>query len=100
MGATTYISTITRTTTRKPIDILSPIPLTGSWSGGATMRVSTLLAQGLINDAQLILPTYAINSIILDDKCDSQESVRIVLNEMASRDTYVALGGSGCSDVC
>eukprot|EP00929_Paragymnodinium_shiwhaense_P034250 TRINITY_DN1865_c0_g1_i2.p1 TRINITY_DN1865_c0_g1~~TRINITY_DN1865_c0_g1_i2.p1 ORF type:complete len:1228 (+),score=240.72 TRINITY_DN1865_c0_g1_i2:155-3685(+) len=99
-AATNYYSTITRTTTRVAIDILSPIPLTGKWAGGLTMRVSILLAEGLINEAQQILPGYRINSVIRDDTCDSQESVRIVLNEMASNDKYVALGGSGCSAVC
>eukprot|EP00929_Paragymnodinium_shiwhaense_P109035 TRINITY_DN753_c0_g2_i3.p1 TRINITY_DN753_c0_g2~~TRINITY_DN753_c0_g2_i3.p1 ORF type:complete len:1266 (-),score=233.62 TRINITY_DN753_c0_g2_i3:486-4019(-) len=98
--ATNYYSTLTRTTTRVAIDILTPLPLSGAWTGGYTLRLSTLLAQGMINEGQHILPGYRINSVIKDDMCDSQESVRIVLNEMATADTYVALGGSGCSAVC
>eukprot|EP00929_Paragymnodinium_shiwhaense_P023180 TRINITY_DN14585_c0_g1_i1.p1 TRINITY_DN14585_c0_g1~~TRINITY_DN14585_c0_g1_i1.p1 ORF type:complete len:1194 (-),score=215.92 TRINITY_DN14585_c0_g1_i1:493-4029(-) len=98
--AADYYSTLTRTTTRVAIDILTPLPFSGSWTGGFTMRLSTLLAQGLINEGQQILPGYRINSVFMDDTCDSQESVRIVLNELATSDTYVALGGSGCSAVC
>eukprot|EP00929_Paragymnodinium_shiwhaense_P068898 TRINITY_DN34743_c0_g1_i1.p1 TRINITY_DN34743_c0_g1~~TRINITY_DN34743_c0_g1_i1.p1 ORF type:complete len:1694 (-),score=385.43 TRINITY_DN34743_c0_g1_i1:219-5300(-) len=98
--AYTFYSTITRSTTTISIDILAPMPLTGYWAGGATMRVATYLAEGLINEGQNILPGYSIRSTILDDKCDPQASVQIVLEQVATNDNYIALGGSGCSDVC
>jgi len=76
------------------------MPFQGDWSGGATMKVASLLAEGLINEQQIILPGYSIKSVFFDDKCNSVRSSEIVLGEMASKDTYIALGGAGCSHVC
>jgi len=64
------------------------------------MKVSSLLAEGLINEQQKILPGYNIKSVFFDDKCNSVTSSEIVLGEMATKDTYIALGGAGCSHVC
>jgi hypothetical protein len=95
-----YFASTTRTTTLEPVFILAPMPLTGEWAGGATMRVSALLAEKMINDQQIILPGYDLHHKILDDKCDGRESSKIVLEEMNKDDTYVALGGTGCSEAC
>jgi len=94
------LATTTRTTTLMTLEILSPMPFQGDWTGGATMKVSSLLAEGLINEQQKILPGYNLKSVFFDDKCDSVESSRTVLGEMATKDTYIALGGAGCSTVC
>jgi carbonic anhydrase len=96
----TALATTTRTTTLMTLEILAPMPFTGTWSGGATMKLASLVAEGLINEQQTILPGYNIKSVFFDDKCDGTESSRIVLAEMATKDTYIALGGAGCSKVC
>jgi len=95
-----FLATTTRTTTLMTLEILAPMPFSGEWSGGATMKVASLLAEGVINEQQKILPGYNLKSVFFDDKCDTDESSRIVLGEMAKKDTYVALGGAGCSKVC
>jgi hypothetical protein len=96
----TILATTTRTTTLMTLEILAPMPFSGTWSAGATMKTVSLLAEGTINEQQLILPGYNLKSAFFDDKCDGTESSRIVLAEMATKDTYVALGGAGCSAVC
>jgi len=98
--AFTYLATTTRTTTLMLLEILAPMPFQGDWSGGATMKVASLLAEGLINEQQIILPGYSIKSVFFDDMCDPVKSSEIVLGEMATKDTYIALGGSGCTRVC
>jgi len=87
-------------TVLEPISILAPVPLTGAWNAGLTMRLSARVAEGLINDEQLILPAYAVNHVFFDDKCDPTASSQIVLSEMKSAIHYVGLGGSGCSAAC
>ena len=87
-------------TVLEPISILAPVPLTGAWNAGLTMRLSARVAEGLINDEQLILPAYAITHVFFDDKCDPTQSSQIVLGEMKSATQYVGLGGSGCSAAC
>merc|ERR1719409_101624 len=60
----------TRTTTSVPIDVLAPVPLTGGvdgWDAGHTMRVSAMVAEGLINDEQFIMPGYGIYTAFFDD---------------------------------
>jgi hypothetical protein len=94
------LATTTRTTTLMTVEILAPMPFSGDWSAGPTMKVSSLLAQGLINEQQNVLRGYNLQSVFFDDKCDSVESSQLVLGEMARKDTYVALGGAGCSAVC
>jgi hypothetical protein len=84
----------------EPIHILAPMPMTGSWAAGATMKVSSLLSQGLINTDQVLLKGFALYSEFFDDKCDTTASLQIVLREQASTDKYVGLGGAGCSEVC
>jgi hypothetical protein len=96
----TALATTTRTTTLMTLEILAPMPFSGTWSGGATMKLASLLAEATINEQQRILPGYNLKSVFFDDKCDGTESSRIVLAEMATKDTYVALGGAGCSAVC
>lgn len=90
----------TRTTTLMPIEILTPLPLTGDWSGGRTMRLAALLAEDLINQEQVILPGYALRHVFFDDQCRPEVNSQIVLAEMSRKSTYLALGGAGCSKVC
>jgi hypothetical protein len=84
----------------EPVAILAPMPLTGAWNAGVTMRTAVLLSQGMINAEQIILPGFSLINMFFDDKCDAVESQQIVLREMASSTKYVALGGSGCDKVC
>jgi len=94
-------STSSRTTTSIPLYILAPIPLTGRWDAGRTMRASTLVAEDMINYQQQIIPGHAVYNQFFDDKCNAQEGMRLVLQESASVTMdYVALGGIGCSEVC
>jgi hypothetical protein len=95
-----YFGHTTRTTTLAAVGILAPIPLSGTWAGGRTMRVAALMAEKLINDDHLILEGYDIRHTFFDDHCDGRETARIVLEEMNKDDTYVALGGVGCSRCC
>jgi hypothetical protein len=84
----------------EPISILAPMPLTGSWNAGVTMRASARIAEGFINEEQVLLPGYSLQHVFFDDKCTATVSSQIVLREMASTIQYVGIGGSGCSDVC
>merc|ERR1719223_1364102 len=83
----------------EPVRILAPMPFTGSWPAGMTMRLSALLAEGTINDDQVILPGYSLTHVFFDDKCDATTSSQIVLREI-SLSQYVGLGGTGCTSVC
>jgi hypothetical protein len=94
-----YAST-TQTTTRVDIDILVPLPFNGSWEAGYTLRTSALVAEALINDQQLLLPGFRIQSKFRDDKCNGARAVRIILEETATSDQWVGIGGLGCDDVC
>merc|ERR1719310_2147873 len=99
--ADTLYTTASRTTTSIPLDVLTPLPLTGRWDAGRTMRTAALVAQDMINYQQIVMPGFAIYNNFFDDKCDSQEGMRLVLQESASVTTdYVALGGMGCTEVC
>lgn len=93
-------STVTRTTTIPPVQILAPIPLTGDWAAGRTMRVAALVAQDLINREQRLLPGYQLKTVFLDDRCDADTASKIMLGEMSKRSDYMALSGTGCSKVC
>merc|ERR1712232_858659 len=94
-------STSSRTTTSVPLDVLTPLPLTGSWTAGRTMRVASRVAEDMINYQQMVMPGFAIKNHFFDDRCDAQEGMRLVLQESASvLIDYVALGGMGCSEVC
>merc|ERR1719393_1208611 len=94
-------TTASRTTTSIELDVLTPVPLTGSWTAGRTMRTAARVAEDMINYQQRVMPGFAIRNNFFDDKCDSQEGMRLVLQESASVTTdYVALGGMGCTEVC
>ena len=47
---TTFFSSTTRTTTMMAVEILTPVPMTGSWAAGTTFRLAVLLAEGLIKE--------------------------------------------------
>jgi hypothetical protein len=85
---------------REPISILAPMPLTGAWNAGLTMRTSAMLAQGILNDDQLVLPGYALTHVFFDDKCNPTVSSQTVLREMSGTINYIGLGGAGCTSVC
>merc|ERR1719272_1401363 len=53
-------TTVVSTTTKSPVDILFPLPLTGSWDTGRTMRTAALVAQDIINTKQIVLPGHLI----------------------------------------
>ncbi|CAK9023189.1 Gamma-aminobutyric acid type B receptor subunit 1 (GABA-B receptor 1) (GABA-B-R1) (GABA-BR1) (GABABR1) (Gb1) [Durusdinium trenchii] len=95
-----FFSTTTRTTTMLALEVLAPLPMTGSWAAGTTFRLAARLAEGLINQDQLLLPGYRLQHVIFDDKCDESVGSDIVVSAMAAKDTYVAIGGMGCDRVC
>ena len=53
-------------------------------------------AEALINDQQLLLPGFRIQSKFRDDKCNGDRAVRIILEETATSDQWVGIGGLGC----
>jgi hypothetical protein len=84
----------------EPISIMAPMPLTGKFNYGVTMRAASRIAEGYINEEQILLPGYSLQHVFFDDKCTSTVSSKIVLREMASTIQYVGVGGSGCTAVC
>ena len=84
----------------EPISILAPVPLTGKFNYGVTMRAAARIAEGYINEEQILLPGYSLQHVFFDDKCTPTVSSQIVLREMASTIQYVGVGGSGCTAVC
>jgi len=93
-------TTVVSTTTKSPIDILFPLPLTGRWNPGRTMKTAALIAQDIINEQQQILPGYEIFNHFRESKCDSDFAIRETLMGFASSDKWVALGGMACDTVC
>lgn len=96
----TWFGWTTRTTTMIQVEILAPMPLTGAWAAGRTMRVAALLAESIINSDQKILPGMELRTVFFDDKCSGSTSSQTILAEMATKDTYIGLGGGGCDEVC
>jgi len=84
----------------QPISIMAPMPLTGKFNYGVTMRAAARIAEGYINEEQVLLPGYSLQHVFFDDKCIPTVSSQIVLREMASTIQYIGVGGSGCSAVC
>lgn len=95
-----YVSTTTRTTTLIEVHVLTPVPLTGKWAAGQTFRTALRLAESLINQDQIILPGYELKHDIMDDECDGGKGADVVVSASTAKDTYVALAGMGCNDVC
>jgi hypothetical protein len=87
-------------TVLQPVYVLSPVPLSGGWNAGHTMRTAAKVAEGIINEEQMILPGFSMVHAFFDDKCDPTECSQIVLREQASTTKYVALAGAGCDKVC
>jgi len=81
-------------------EILAPIPLTGDWPAGQTFRTAALFAEGLINQEQFLLPGYRIKHVFQDDQCDESVATDVVLSEISVKDTYIGIGGLGCSKSC
>ncbi|CAJ1396108.1 unnamed protein product [Effrenium voratum] len=82
------------------IDILVPLPMTGRWSPGPTMKTAAMIARDIINQQQLVLPGFKIKLKFLDDQCDQAHARRAVLEEFAGTDSWVGLAGMACSSVC
>ncbi|CAJ1390396.1 unnamed protein product [Effrenium voratum] len=82
------------------IDILVPLPMTGTWSPGPTMKTAAMIARDIINQQQLVLPGFKIKLKFLDDQCDQGHARRAVLEEFAGTDPWVGLAGMACSSVC
>ena len=82
------------------IDILVPLPMTGRWSPGPTMKTAAMIARDIINQQQLVLPGFKIKLNFLDDQCDQGHARRAVLEEFAGTDPWVGLAGMACSSVC
>lgn len=95
-----HVSTTTRTTTLIEVHVLTPVPLSGRWAAGQTFRTALRLAESLINNDQLILPGYELKHDIMDDECDGGKGADVVVSANTARDTYVALAGMGCNEVC
>jgi len=93
-------TTVVMTTTKAPVDILFPLPLSGVWDPGHTMRTAALIAQDIINKKQTVLPGYLIKHTFLESKCDGDYAMRNTLKEFAATDKWVALGGMACYAVC
>merc|ERR1719460_2282419 len=72
LSAIDLYSVTTVTTTKIPVDILIPLPITGRWSPGKTMRTATMLARDLINQKQELLPGYEIKLTFMDDECNKE----------------------------
>jgi len=81
-------------------EILAPIPMTGDWAAGQTFRTAALFAEGLINSEQFLLPGYRIKHVFADDQCDESVATDLVLSEISVKDTYIGIGGLGCSESC
>jgi hypothetical protein len=99
-GAADLYSATTVTTTKIPVNILVPLPFTGRWTPGETMRTATMVATDIINAQQDVLPGYEIKIEFMDDRCDKEHAMRSVLAKFASTDSWVALAGMACSRVC
>merc|ERR1719486_767331 len=82
------------------VDILVPLPFNGSHPIGESLRMAILVAQDIINEQQVLLPGYSVNSVFFDDQCRGDHTVREVLETMAGNSQFVAIGGMGCNDVC
>ena len=75
-------------------------PLRADLISGESLRMAILVAQDIINEQQLLLPGYTVNSVFFDDQCRGDHTVREVLETMAGNSQFVAIGGMGCNDVC
>ena len=97
--ANDFYSTMT-ITTLTPINMMVPIPITGTWSAGTTMQIAAEVAKDIINQKQLMLPGYELMLDFFDDECDPNKANRAMLEKYASSDQWVGVGGMGCAEVC
>lgn len=100
VGAGEYFSTMTFTTTKIPINIMLPLPITGSWNPGRTMQIAAMIAEDIINVQQVMLPGYRIIADFFDDQCDPDQANRAMLEKFASSNQWIGVGGMGCESVC
>jgi len=98
--ASTKYSAMTITTTKTPVHLMLPLPLSGSWAPGTTMQVASLVAIDIINTQQILMPGYEIIGDIFDDGCDADQSNRATLERFALSADWVGVGGTGCTSVC
>ena len=83
---------------RVPVNILSPMPFTGSAPFGLTLSISQMVAMEIINNEQILLPGCVLGSETFDDQCDTDYGQRQVLDKMAT-ESWIALGGVSCAEV-
>jgi len=93
-------STMVKTTTKTPINLMLPLPLTGVWAPGATMKMATELAIEIINADQEMMPGYNFIADFFDDQCDPDRAMRDMLEKFAASQDWVGVGGLGCASVC
>jgi len=93
-------STMVQTTTKVPIHIMLPLPMTGVWAPGTTMKMATQIAQDIINTQQVMLTGYKFVADFFDDRCDPDQAMREMLEKFAASQNWVGVGGLGCASVC
>merc|ERR1712226_1329262 len=86
-------SAMSITTTKTPVLLMMPVPLTGIWAPGPTMKVAVEVAVDLINQQQKLLEGKEIVIKFFDDQCDSEISMRTLLTERTNNDQWVGVGG-------
>jgi len=64
------------------------------------MKIAILLAEDIINTQQNILPGYTLVSHFVDDQCDDERVVQLVLDYQSHHSDLIALGGVGCQASC
>jgi len=97
---TKLFSTMTQTTTKTQVNIMMPLPISGHWAPGLTMKIAAMIAEDIINRQQILLPGYRIVADFFDDECDADRSNRAMLEKFASSQDWVGVGGLGCLGVC
>jgi len=93
-------STMVQTTTKTPIHLMLPLPMTGVWAPGETMKMATEIAQDIINTQQKMMPGYRFIADFFDDQCDPDRAMRDMLEKFAASQDWVGVGGLGCASVC
>ena len=93
-------ATKTVRTTMIPVDLMVPVPSTGRWAAGPTMRLAATLAADIINEKQKVLPGYENKETFFGDHCDPSGANREMLEAFSRSDAWVGMGGMGVSAVC
>lgn len=85
----------------RPVRILAPLPLSGTWMPGAVMRVAARVAEEVINEEQLLLPGMSLATTFVDDECSERQGMKVLLEQITSNNvSWVGIGGMACSSIC